>query len=378
MAEAFSNFSYYIKELHDKYKPEAIFMTQTSATLAGWAIKEAWKKAWPEEKVPKIFTINTRGVCEDSNQFSKDNPNYEQIMELEKKLRKGVEQERSERIESLKKEINKPVYGEFGLKQQNKDKTELENLEKSHKEHLNKDYQILSDVFNVQFANEYAPEFKKLKYGVADKLKKFRIKGNIAIVDENAGYRKALSNGFLPLNWREESENVYEPQPGTIYDRNSLSLGIAKQVLDSAKKDLGLNSKTVVLGLDPSGDSAGRLWGGPWERHDSTENKDISKYYRVKSKSDKEFAKKRIEEFKKIGRENGELIRLEIDRKNNLENRLGSTTAIIGLTLATFFLSSNITGNAVANLNQPSLNFIGTGLFLVGLVGAFMYFRKKR
>ncbi len=51
-----------LKQMHDKYHPQAIFVTQTSATLYGWTIKELWKKAWPNEKVPKVFTIDVRPI----------------------------------------------------------------------------------------------------------------------------------------------------------------------------------------------------------------------------------------------------------------------------------------------------------------------------
>ena len=51
--------------------------------------------------------------------------------------------------------------------------------------------------------------------------------------------------------------------------------------------------------------------------------------------------------------------------------------AVIGLFGAIFFLSSNITGNVIGNLTQSSSNLFGAVLFLVGIVGAIFYFRKK-
>lgn len=57
-----------------------------------------------------------------------------------------------------------------------------------------------------------------------------------------------------------------------------------------------------------------------------------------------------------------------------LEQKLGVAIALIGLSGSILF-SSRITGNVVgSNLNSSS---VGVGLFLVGLVGAFFYFRKK-
>ncbi len=46
-----------IKNMHKEH-PDAIILTQTSAVPIGWAIKEAWKMAYPGEKVPKMLTID--------------------------------------------------------------------------------------------------------------------------------------------------------------------------------------------------------------------------------------------------------------------------------------------------------------------------------
>lgn len=56
-----------IQELHDSYHPQAIFMTQTSAPLFGWMIKEMYKTAWTDEKVPTIFTLNVRDASQNQD-----------------------------------------------------------------------------------------------------------------------------------------------------------------------------------------------------------------------------------------------------------------------------------------------------------------------
>ena len=63
---------------------------------------------------------------------------------------------------------------------------------------------------------------------------------------------------------------------------------------------------------------------------------------------------------------------VEIDRPKS-----GWFTAILGLAGSIFFLSANITGNALGDITNPTSNLIGLGLFLVGLVSALVYFRKK-
>jgi hypothetical protein len=63
--------------------------------------------------------------------------------------------------------------------------------------------------------------------------------------------------------------------------------------------------------------------------------------------------------------------------KKNLEGKVGATTAIIGLLGSILFLSSNFTGNAIGNISRSSGNWIGVVLFLVGIAGGLLYFRRK-
>jgi len=49
----------------------------------------------------------------------------------------------------------------------------------------------------------------------------------------------------------------------------------------------------------------------------------------------------------------------------------------IGILGAIFFLSVNITGNAIANLTTKTSSIIGAGLFVLGIVGSYFWFRKK-
>ena len=52
-------------------------------------------------------------------------------------------------------------------------------------------------------------------------------------------------------------------------------------------------------------------------------------------------------------------------------------TAILGILGGIFFLSSNITGNAIANVSQSSGNILGAVLLVVGLVAGFFWVKKK-
>ena len=51
--------------------------------------------------------------------------------------------------------------------------------------------------------------------------------------------------------------------------------------------------------------------------------------------------------------------------------------AIGGILGGLFFLSPNITGNTISNINQSLSNVLGAVLLVVGLVGVFFWVKKK-
>lgn len=65
------------------------------------------------------------------------------------------------------------------------------------------------------------------------------------------------------------------------------------------------------------------------------------------------------------------------EKDSGLEKKTSGTLAILGTLGGLFFLSSNLTGNIVGNMTNSTSNWIGGVLFIVGLVGALIYFRKK-
>jgi len=65
--------------------------------------------------------------------------------------------------------------------------------------------------------------------------------------------------------------------------------------------------------------------------------------------------------------------------KGGLERGIvSSIIAIAGLGVGLFFLSSNITGNAIADLSVKSSSFLGAGLLIVGLVAGFFWLRRNK
>jgi len=65
---------------------------------------------------------------------------------------------------------------------------------------------------------------------------------------------------------------------------------------------------------------------------------------------------------------------------SGLEGKVAGIAVSILLVTSIFFLSANltVTGNVITSLNKATTNWIGGILFVIGLIGAFYYFRKKK
>ncbi len=61
-------------------------------------------------------------------------------------------------------------------------------------------------------------------------------------------------------------------------------------------------------------------------------------------------------------------------RARNLEGTLATITFVTGL----LFLSPNITGNAIADINTSNSNIIGAILFIIGLIGGFFWIKSSK
>jgi len=61
-----------------------------------------------------------------------------------------------------------------------------------------------------------------------------------------------------------------------------------------------------------------------------------------------------------------------------LESRVSGAATVIILAASLFFISSSLTGNAIADLNETTSSWIGVILFILGIIGAGFYLRNKR
>lgn len=64
--------------------------------------------------------------------------------------------------------------------------------------------------------------------------------------------------------------------------------------------------------------------------------------------------------------------------KTSQLEKTAAAASIVGILGGLFFLSSNITGNAVANVSPSSSNIFGAVLLVVGLVAGFFWISNKK
>ena len=90
--------------------------------------------------------------------------------------------------------------------------------------------------------------------------------------------------------------------------------------------------------------------------------------------------KKRIDKSQKknADRRKKERIDYILRGEKGLQKKVVCVLTIVGLCTGLFFLSPNLTGNAIGDLTNSTSNWIGGVLFVFGLIGVFTFFKKKK
>lgn len=78
-----------IRYWHDEFKPDYVFLTETTAVPIGYVFKAAWETAYPNEELPKFFRVDPKAMGHRSN--AKDFSGYEK--KLEDFLSKRIDKE---------------------------------------------------------------------------------------------------------------------------------------------------------------------------------------------------------------------------------------------------------------------------------------------
>jgi hypothetical protein len=129
-----------------------------------------------------------------------------------------------------------------------------------------------------------------------------------------------------------------------------------------------------------------------WQERTKKEVKEELRDY-INDSSENKSPKKTLEELKKFAENhdlkyrfvpvkgyefNEDQLSFALKDQKELEAKVASIIGISSLIFSLLFLSSTLTGFTISNLSQSSSNLIGLILFLVGLLGAFIYFKKKK
>jgi len=69
--------------------------------------------------------------------------------------------------------------------------------------------------------------------------------------------------------------------------------------------------------------------------------------------------------------------RVNINR-NDLTSYISLIIACMGIFGGIFFLSPNLTGNAVAEMPQGSIGYVGLTFFLIGLLSIVLYLIERK
>jgi len=286
-----------IKFLHEKYKPEVFFVTQTSSVLLGWTIKEAYKAAWPDEDVPKFFTIDVRNPMHNHKYINKDENKYLY----------------NSRLDEYRKELA-GIEAEILEEKQKSDGGFIVGLE-HRKNCLLKDIEMPKYDFTRDKPEKSWTETKDIKNKILKIIKKYKINGNIVVVDEANGFGDFLDpdQNILIENYKNYCNKIISrgprrgrSNPGPDYFA-SRSLNIACDIIKDAMVDCGYDSLVLGMGLD----DRDRTYQGPWKR---TSNNDEGGYRRVQTPEEIEQAKKRIKYSKKTGEKIGKLIKKELEQ----------------------------------------------------------------
>ncbi|MFA4960362.1 MAG: hypothetical protein WC548_01740 [Candidatus Pacearchaeota archaeon] len=260
-------------EIHDSH-PDYIFLTETSATPWGYFLKEAYKKAYPEEKLPAFYRVNPSAVV-------------------------GTKKETHDPWREIKR-------------------TAREKLNEFFKVRIKKENPRVV-IFDEMYGRHYSTD------AVRDALEEYGVNPkNISVV--------------LPSVKKE----------GNVVAGLELT------------PHAGLTSKKGKMTSDPT----------RWENEDEIRFTGEILHYDTKSKLDY------IHDAKEIGREIGDEIRQENERRASLESRLTSIISIVFFLASILFSLSNFTGNIVG-ISHSSLNFFGIIFFILGIFTSAIWMARK-
>jgi|SRR3989344_1599271 len=339
-----------VRQWHDDVKPDYIFLTETSAVPYGFVLKEAWKKAYGRENSPKFYRINPRTPLImnvlDSNQASSNIDYMEKV--------RGYLKARHKLTNPYIKKLTNFV----------KDRIHKENPR------------------IIVFDEGRVMDKERTDENYMGKLFKFPNKAHLPKETEGIGNRSLIASvNFLYEMLNKDSPTIFGSQQAV------------SALLEGAKEEQGHYNRSGQL-IVKSRKPTSKFWGTSYIGRDE-QSEDETRSYRkknsgrydelrgsiVKHPEQRKRAIAYVRELKEIGREAGEELHTELEQekqKKKLEHIVSGVLAVGGLVSSLFFLSSNVTGNAIAKVSQSSGNILGAVLLVVGLVASWFWLKGKK
>lgn len=134
---------------------------------------------------------------------------------------------------------------------------------------------------------------------------------------------------------------------------------------------LGLHDKAINILVD----------GGYYSEASKLAEKSGREYMAAKLAERAEEFDRALHLFTKIGC-HIEVRRVEqekkkLSRRTTLQEKLAGVIGLVSLIGASIFSTNALTGNAIADVSTKDLGFIGLGLFIFGLIGIYLFTKKK-
>jgi hypothetical protein len=227
----------------------------------------------------------------------------------------------------------------------------------------------------------------------------FRIRGSKMERDEKSFNFRSIKTGFKNITNRtkyslgfrndlysahraraEEAEKEME-QANKVYDDVLKKYIPNPNRVDKLSKEDAEKTDQAAVSLAKVCAKTARAWLSAKHLNKAIDiySEAASLYYNASANFDLD-KKEQKDYLNSSSRVNGYIDRLEKVKRgtwHGLEGKTSTAALIIGIIGGIFFLTPNFTGNAISDLNQTSTNFIGIGFFILALIAAFFYSKRK-
>lgn len=333
-----------LNRVHES-KPKVIFLTQTSSIPYGFALKEAYKHAYPDEPQPKFLTIDVKPARKLGSDFDGMNRLYE------KHVPKGF--------------IYDIPFNELRKVDENRAPKNWEDTNIYHEKQKEVERKVEEDL-KKKIDEASSAIIEKTK----EKLRKYGVKDedSILLMDEHIGDNEEHSI----------SNVIKKIKTGKFYKRTT---GIAYQIIKDASSSISPHIKVdfdFIFGSRLSSQDYGSFgpWIGPKVSNYSNEEERLHPTRRYQGKEERDISRENMTYLKGLGKKVGDEIAQERKKKKDLEQHLSAIIGIGGLIASLFFLSPKLTGNVIG-ISKTSSNLTGIILFISGLTGLFIYLKRK-